>query len=266
MKRNTARGRPPVEQAQQHYLVEPRGLAGGGDIRHVSAYLHACGWRNKSKRDGPLVLVSPDRKIHVGYDPQGSPGGWTIHQEASAHQGQWTAFLGKQTPVEIVAGLTDTLLDPRSAHAPSVWAPLQEQQWKTGWAAGQFTARSPDGTGWVQYHEDEPGQALWWAGAGDQQGNGWTATFTTATPLHVVQAFATALASPVPVMRPRGRVPHSAKIRTTSVSVLPSQLSTWQQARLQAAHAATWARNRTAAPPRTSTAPAAAGQRARARR
>ena len=44
-------------------------------------------------------------------------------------------------------------------------------------------------------------------------------------------------------MRPLGHVPPSQRIRTTSVSVLPSQLSAWQQARITAARAATWASN-----------------------
>ncbi|MFE9976106.1 DUF317 domain-containing protein [Streptomyces hirsutus] len=99
--------------------------------------------------------------------------------------------------------------------------PLQEQHWDTTRDAGQFNARSPDGTAWMQYHEDLPGQAMWWSGAGDQQGDGWTATFTASTLMYVVQAFSTALASSEPVMRPRGHVPHSSKIRITSVSSSP---------------------------------------------
>ncbi|MFI8307719.1 DUF317 domain-containing protein [Streptomyces sp. NPDC085927] len=265
MKRNQRRDWRAGEQAEQHYLVEPRSLAGGGDVRHIFEYLRACGWQDKSKRSGPLAFVSPDRSIRVGYDPFVQPGGWTIHSKAGAHQDEWIAMLGRQAPVEIVAGLTDALARPRSAHAPDVWAPLQEQRWETRRPSGQFNARSPEGTAWMQFYEDPSGQAMWWSGANDQQGNGWTAVFTASTPMHVVQAFSTALASPEPVMRPRGRVPHSSKIRTTSVSVFPSQLSAWQQTRIQAARTATWARwaaNR----PRTATRPAAGSHHVRARR
>jgi hypothetical protein len=95
----------------------------------------------------------------------------------------------------------------------------------------------------MQYHRSPDGTAMWWTGAQDKQGNGWTANFTPNTPMHLVQALSAELASPDPVMRPRGRVPHSAQIRTWSVSVKPSQLSAWQQARITAARAATWARN-----------------------
>jgi hypothetical protein len=267
VKRNQWQGWGPGEQAEQHYLVEPRALAGGGDLRHVSEFLRASGWRDKSKTDGPLFLESPDRTVRIGYDPYVMPGGWTIHGKANGHQDAWTVTLGRQTPVEIVAGLTDALTRPCSAHAPNVWAPLQEQRWYTPQGSEHVTAMSPDGTAWMQYHQDPNGQAMWWTGARDQQGNGWTASFTATTPMHLVQAFSTALASPEPVMRPRGRVPHSPQIRTTSVSVLPSQLSAWQQARVTAARAATWARNSWAASrPRTTARPHATASSAHARR
>ncbi|CAM5243280.1 hypothetical protein SHIRM173S_09195 [Streptomyces hirsutus] len=126
---------------------------------------------------------------------------------------------------------------------------------------------SPDRSAWMQFHQAPDGHAMWWSGAQDHQGNGWTAQFTATTPMHLVQSYTAALASPEPVMRPRGRVPHSARIRTTSVSVLPSQLSAWQQARITAARAATWARTswQTNRPP-TAARPRATQRGARAHR
>ncbi|MFF3501139.1 DUF317 domain-containing protein [Streptomyces sp. NPDC003247] len=251
MKRNQWQGWGAGEQPQQHYLIEPRALAGGGDIRHVTEFLRASGWREKSTKRGPLVLESPDRTVRLSYDPFGMPGGWSIRGAAEGHQAEWWATLGPQTPVEIVAGLTDALTQPRSAHAPNVWAPLAEQHWQTGPEGRHYTATSPDGAACLHFRQDPDGAAVWWAGAGDRQGNGWTAQLAPTTPLHLVHAFGAALASPEPVMRPRGRVPHSAQIRTTSVSVLPSQLGAWQQVRITAARAAAWARNRPATRPRT---------------
>jgi hypothetical protein len=248
------------EQAQQHYLVHPRALAGGGDVRHVSEFLRASGWREKSKTGGPLAMECPERAVRITYDPYVLPGGWTVHGAANGHSDEWWAHLGRQTPVEIVAGLTDALSHPRSAHAPNVWAPLVEQDWHARREGKHYTATSPDGSAWMQYHQSPDGEAMWWSGAKDKQGNGWTAQFSPSTPMHLVQAFSAELASPDPVMRPLGRVPLSAQIRTWSVSVLPSQLSAWQQARITAARAATWARNsarstrpRTTARPHTHT-------------
>ncbi|WP_327370587.1 DUF317 domain-containing protein [Streptomyces sp. NBC_01217] len=267
MKKKQWQGWGPGEQAEQHYLVQPRALAGGGDVRHVSEFLRASGWRDKSKSGGPLFMESPDRTVRVAYDPYVFPGGWTIHGRADGPNGEWSAHLGRQTPVEIVAGLTDALTRPRSAHAPNVWAPLQEQNWHTHFEGEHYMATSPDGTAWMQYHQGADGSAMWWTGAKDKQGNGWTANFTPNTPMHLVQAFSTELAGPDPVMRPRGRVPHSAQIRTWSVSVKPSQLSAWQQARITAARAATWARNSARSTrPRTSVRPYTPAGGARTRR
>ncbi|OIJ91617.1 DUF317 domain-containing protein [Streptomyces colonosanans] len=267
MRKTKWQGWGPAEQAEQHYLVEPRTLAGGGDIRHVSEFLRASGWRDKSKPGGPLAMESPDRAVRISYDPHIQPGGWTIHGTARGHQAEWWAVLGRQAPVEIIAGLTDALTQPRSAHAPNVWAPLEEQHWQTRPEGRHYTATSPDGAAWMHYRQDGHGNALWWTGAKDRQGNGWTAQFAPTTPLHLVQAFSTALASPEPAMRPRGRVPHSAQIRTTSVSVLPSQLSAWQHARNAAARASTWARNSVRSPrPRTTPRPHAASGAFRTRR
>ncbi|WP_329371166.1 DUF317 domain-containing protein [Streptomyces sp. NBC_01483] len=267
MKKKQWQGWGPGEQAEQHYLVQPRALAGGGDVRHVSEFLRASGWRDKSKTGGPLHMENPDRTVRVAYDPHVIPGGWTIHGRADGANGEWSAHLGRQTPVEIVAGLTDALTRPRSAHAPNVWAPLEEQNWHTRFEGRDFMATSPDGTAWMQYQQSPDEAATWWTGAQDNQGNGWTANFTPNTPMHLVQAFSTELGSPDPVMRPRGRVPHSAQIRTWSVSVKPSQLSAWQQARITAARAATWTRNSARSTrPRTSPRPYTPAGGARTRR
>ncbi|MGW0710188.1 DUF317 domain-containing protein [Streptomyces sp. NPDC002643] len=254
------------QQAQQFYLVEPRHLAGGGDLRHITEYLRASGWKDKSKTGGPVVFDSPDKSVRIGYDPFTQPGGWTIRGKQTARQEAWHATFGRHTPVEIIAGLTDALSTERTAHAPNVWQPLLEQGWETE-RGRHFTARSPDGGAFVRFHQSGPGQAHWWAGARNEHGRVWEALFTPTTPMHLVQAFSAALAAPEPVMRPLGRVPPSQRIRTTSVSVLLSQLGAWQQARITAARAATWARH-SFATNRSRTPPGArpyAGQSGRAR-
>ncbi|MEU6245357.1 DUF317 domain-containing protein [Streptomyces sp. NPDC047024] len=65
-------------------------------------------------------MESPDRTVHVAYDPYVIPGGRTIHGRADGLNGEWSVLLGRQTSMEIVAGLTDGLTRPRSAHAPNV--------------------------------------------------------------------------------------------------------------------------------------------------
>lgn len=230
------------ERPEQHYLVTPRHLAGGGDLRHVTEYLRASGWKDKSKTGGPLVFDSPDRTIRIGYDPFIQPGGWTVSAKPAPGQDAWHATFSPRVPVEIVAGFTDALTRPHSAHAPNVWEPLRAQGWRRE-RARHVTASSPDSNAFVQFHQTTPGQATWWARATTEHGATWNATFTPTTPLYLIQAFTSALADPDPVMRPRGHIPPSAHIRTRAVSVLPSQLRAWQQTRLTAARATTWARN-----------------------
>ncbi|WP_329074951.1 DUF317 domain-containing protein [Streptomyces niveus] len=250
----------PGERPEQHYLVAPRHLAGGGDLRHVSEYLRASGWRDRSKTGGPLVFDSPDRTVRVGYDPFVQPGGWTISGKRTPSQDAWYATFGPRVPVEIVAGFTDALTESHAAHAPNVWQPLHWQGW-SGERVPHVGMSSPDGTAFLQFHQSGPGQAMWWARAATEYGTAWHATFTPTTPMHLITAFTTALAHPDPVMRPRGHVPPSRHIRTRSMSVTPSQLRAWQQTRITAARATTWARN-TAARRRPGTTPAGPRQTA----
>ncbi|MFI9210212.1 DUF317 domain-containing protein [Streptomyces sp. NPDC053253] len=260
------------DHAEQHYLVEPRHLAGGGDIRHVSEFLRASGWRDRSTTGGPLVFDRSDHLVRVAYDPNGQPGGWRIRGQATATEPAWHVTFTRQTPVEIVAGFTDALTRERSAHAPNPWAPLQQQNWETE-RAQHFTAVGPDRNTWLQFHQTGPGQAHWWAGARTEHGRTWDAVFSATTPMDLVEKFSAALADPQPVMRPRGHIPASKWIRTTSVSVRPSELGAWQQARITAARAATWARHswasarpRTRPPAAAARTHATAGGAARARR
>ncbi|GAA3196547.1 MULTISPECIES: DUF317 domain-containing protein [Streptomyces] len=253
------------DQPEQHYLIEPRYLAGGGDLRHVTEYLRASGWIDKTKRDGPLVFVSRDKSTQVAYDPYAQPGGWRIQGAATAHQDAWHVTFDRHTPVEIVAGMTDALTRPATAHAPNVWGPLQQQRWRRA-PGGHPTAISPDGAAFLQWHQAGPGQAVWRLGAGVETVLSWSATATSTTPMHLMEALTTAMAAPEPVMRPRGHVPPTSRIRAHSRSVLPSQLRGWQQNRLNAARAATWARGGwTSARPRGKVPPRFAAQGVRNR-
>ncbi|MEW1699032.1 DUF317 domain-containing protein [Streptomyces sp. NPDC093249] len=250
-----SRGQQPAwaaaDQAEQHYLIEPRHLAGGGDIRHVTEFLRASGWTDRSVTGGPLVFDRSDLQVRVVYDPGGPEGGWQIQGQATSTEPGWRATFTRQTPVEIVSGFTDALTRERSAHAPNPWAPLQEQHWQTE-RVQHFTAVSPDRNAWLQFHQTGPGQAHWWAGARTEHGRTWDAVFSSTTPMQLIERFSAALADPQPVMRPRGNVPPSKWIQITSVSVRPSEVGAWQQARITAARAATWGRNSwSAARPRT---------------
>ncbi|MFR9723993.1 DUF317 domain-containing protein [Streptomyces sp. MS19] len=226
-----------AERPEQHYLVEPRYLAGGGDLRYVTEALRASGWRTTTLQEHATILLSPDRAVRIGF----APDGWAVAGVTDGGDA-WHAELSPRTPVEIIAGFTDALTRPPAAHAPNVWAPLREHGWQE--EQGQHvSAVSAARDAWVQYHQPGPGRAQWWIGAAAEHGTMWSARFTATTPLYLLEAFTGALADPEPVLRPRAHVPTSNRLRTTSVSVLPAQYTAWLQARVSTARSATWARN-----------------------
>lgn len=236
------------EVPQQHYLVRPRHLAGGGDLTHITAHLAGAGWKNRTDKSGsPLLLESPDKSVRVGYHSHTNPPMWIISGTPPG-QPAWNATLGAAVPVEILAGLTDALTGPRPTHAPDALGRATAFGWKRG--KGEHpSVDHPDGTANLQYRS-EGDTAMWWAtaqtpGTGDHSIPLWSASFSDHTPLHAVEGFAAALADPQPVLRPPGRIPFAGAphTATTAYAVLPSQLAAWRQTRTAAGRAAAWARS-----------------------
>nr|WSX75921.1 DUF317 domain-containing protein [Streptomyces sp. NBC_00899] len=233
---------------QQHYVVRPRHLAGGGDLIHITAYLTGAGWKNRTSKSGsPIFFESPDRSVRIGYNSRTSPPMWII-SGSPPRRPPWHATIGAAIPVEILAGLTDALAGPVPAHAPDVLGQTSARGWTPGKGRHPSTA-SPDGTANLQYR-GEGGSAMWWAAAHTPGTDGhdvplWSASFSEHTPLHAVEAFAAALADPQPVLRPPGRIPFASAphVSITPYGVLPSQLAAWRQARATAGRAAAWARS-----------------------
>jgi hypothetical protein len=230
--------RQSTDQAEQHYLVSPRSLAGSGHPSYIGDVLYACGWRNRETRAGRLHLDSPDGTTTVRYSPD-SVSSWDIGSKAVAGvQPAWNIALSRHAPVEIVEGITGALIRPRTAHAPDVWAPLREHGWEIQRNEIRYAAMSPDNTTGLQFTRITPSESQWMAWAADIDGILWTAGFSDSTPLYIVRSFSAALASPEPAMRPRGHMPTLSKIQLVSVSVRPSELRAWEQRRIQSARAA----------------------------
>ncbi|WP_433892565.1 DUF317 domain-containing protein [Streptomyces sp. CA-111067] len=236
------------EAPQQHYLVRPRHLAGGGDLTHITAHLAGAGWKNRTDKSGsPLSFESPDKSVRVGYHSDTSPPMWVISGTPSGWPA-WNATLGAAVPVEILAGLTDALAASRPTHAPDVLGQATARGWKPG--TGEHPGVDhPDGTATLHYRRDGD-TPIWWATAQTPAAGGhsvplWTAGFSEHTPLHAVEGFAAALADPQPVLRPPGRIPFASAphAAATAYAVLPSQLAAWRQARTAAGRAAAWARS-----------------------
>jgi hypothetical protein len=233
---------------QQHYLIRPRHLAGGGDLTHITGYLTGAGWKNRTPQSGsPLCFESPDKSVRIGYSSHTNPPMWIVSGTPRGEP-SWNATLGAAVPVEILAGLTDSLAGPRPAHTSDVLGRATALGWKP--AKGRHPGVDhPDGTANLQYRRDGD-TAMWWAAAQAPGSGGhsvplWNAGFSEHTPLHAIGGFAAALADPQPVLRPPGRIPFASAPHATITAypVLPSQLAAWLQSRTAEGRAAAWARS-----------------------
>ncbi|MEV4997426.1 DUF317 domain-containing protein [Streptomyces niveus] len=225
------------------FETRPRYLAGGGDPRHVTQALRAAGWKNHSDPDYPhVVLAGPDHRHTVVLEPETSSyaAWWRI--QAHGDHGHWYATFGGNTPVEILAGLTDALLKPVPETAPEIWPTLA---W-AGWAYesdehGNESARHPDGILSLCRQAVGRGKGLWRADADLPTGLGgreriWHAYFDDRMPPHLIAAFTQALALDEPVQRRHYDVPHSHLV-TQERGPRGEQLALAHEARLKTVRA-----------------------------
>ncbi|MEU1073530.1 MULTISPECIES: DUF317 domain-containing protein [unclassified Streptomyces] len=147
------------------FETQPRHLAGRGDPRHITQALRAAGWANRSDPDFPhVLLVSPDYRHTVVLEPDPEAyGAWWRIRGQEEDGGRWYTEFGAHTPVEILASLTDALLEPAPEHAPPVWSPLTA----AGWSyerdeRGNEIARHPDNILSLERWAVEPGETFHW--------------------------------------------------------------------------------------------------------
>lgn len=251
------------------YATTPRYLVGGGDPRRVTEVLRAAGWTNHSDPLYPHVLLaSPDLAIRLTLEAP-SPDPYTAWWRFEA--AGWYAHFGGHTPVEIVAGFGDALLQPEPEQPPTP-ADIRQILASTGWGMeddGQCSASaySPDDCIHVGTLLDVVNGAehrTWHAQAALPDGLGgherlWQAWFSHGTPTHLVAGFARELVDTAPVYRGLHEVPRSWL--TTPVTVQGEQLAAEHRQRLDAArkHRKTPSA-RTALPPPT-TAPTTPARR-----
>lgn len=249
------------------FETRPRYLAGGGDPRHITQALRAAGWKNHSDPDYPhVVLTSPDQRHTVALEPETSSytAWWGI--QAHGYQDGWYTQFGGNIPVEILAGLTDALLQPVPKTAPEIWVPLTE----AGWSyerdeRGNATAAHPDNILSVRRRAVEPGESIFWiveatlpiGGGGHERI--WHAYLDERMPPHLIAAFTRALALDEPVQRRYYDVPHFHLV-TQERGPFGEQLAAAHEARLKTVRTAARKARRTALsaqkPPAPSTTPA----------
>ncbi|MEH0628549.1 DUF317 domain-containing protein [Streptomyces stelliscabiei] len=161
---------PDTEEIDGDVYVTPRYLAGTtwtGDP--ALAPLLALGWDLQHDENGNVYVTAPDRKVRLGYLPEGPDDGlWriTAYEDPFA-QPKWGASFNSMCPTEFVTAFTAALADayttgpavylPEPADDPELdafraVAPLIQR----GWAIqhprwGVLEVRTPDGLASLEY-------------------------------------------------------------------------------------------------------------------
>ncbi|MFG2836419.1 DUF317 domain-containing protein [Streptomyces zaomyceticus] len=235
--------------------VSPRYLAGPGDPRHVTHALRAAGWSTPCDPLHPDIrMQSPDQQHELLFKPsaQYTRNWWTVH--SGFGPSNWYAAFSGSTPVEIVAGLTDTLLlpEPEETSREDFAAILTTRGWKhTTDELGGHQIMSPDRTAMVeQLISPSMGRCGWeievarHRGPYGPEGLLWRASLDIRTPGHVLGAVATALSDPAPVPRTRFAIDESPHLTVGRETVIGEQIVTAHQQRLAEAR-----RHRPSTPP-----------------
>ncbi|MEW1725140.1 DUF317 domain-containing protein [Streptomyces sp. NPDC093109] len=219
-------------------------------------------------------MASPDYRHSVVLEPEPEPykAWWRIC--SYVEQRRWNTQFGANTPVEILAALTDALLAPVPETTPEIWTPLTAAGWTYERdARGNESATHPDGIMSLSRRSLDPGEHfLWTAEArhdyGDTQALIWHAYLDDRMPTHLISAFTTALASSEPVQRGMYDVPHAHLVSQVQRGPQGKELADAHEARLKGARAAACKARRSAAPstrgaPAPATAPPSTAARIR---
>ncbi|AJT62468.3 hypothetical protein T261_0779 [Streptomyces lydicus] len=224
------------------YWVTPRHLAGddGALAERIGDTLSGLGWRMWPTSRNTLLYMSPDELrgaewilASYPFELGGLPVAWQLsaRPHAEAAMTEWNAYFTAGVPHEALADLL-LALDAREApdtgfaSAEAVLTALSARGWIRDMDRPRTTATDPGFSANVSLevlppliHDADPRDDLlgWQAWAEPVLGAPylWCASFSASTPHDLVAAFASSLASPVPV--PRHTLPESAEGRLTVV-------------------------------------------------
>jgi hypothetical protein len=222
--------------------VTPRHLAGDDGVlaEQIGATLTGAGWRNWPTSRSTLLYVSPDGLRGAewilaadSFQLGGLPVAWQIsaRTHSASAMTEWNAYFTTGTPHEALADFL-LALDARTEPATdydepaAVLAALTGQGWMRDIDHSDTTATDPTFTSsvclapvpqLVQDADPRPDLLGWQAWAEPTLGAPylWCATFSASVPQDLVAAFASSLASPVPVLR--HTLPETAQDRLTVI-------------------------------------------------
>ncbi|MCP9213059.1 DUF317 domain-containing protein [Streptomyces cucumeris] len=204
------------QATQIPYDTSPRHLAGPGDARHVTHGLAAAGWNAVSDPlSAEFVLVSPDLRHRLQFDPQSRTSAWwRLRAEPVGTEPGWYAEFGEHVPSEVLAGLTDALVAQTPTEPKGPLAVLDAAGWLIdgrgvaysdhpsckverlpGQGAGTVPWREQVRVAWNIVVSDLP------TDVGSRGTHLWHAAFHRYTPERLVTAFLKALTDPAPLQR-----------------------------------------------------------------
>lgn len=226
--------RDELRYVEPHYEVRPRYLAGSGYSGDPRFAPIPASWPRYEpvERGDQLVVTSPDRSVHVGWDGDGLDELWRI----GAYPGTvdnlaWLVTANHNCPPEFIAPLVQALVDDVSADTEAilespqqlfltryallngdVTRPLLDAGWTHSipWTPGRFTTSSsditsPDGLAVLHCHlqGSGPNGDRYVLRAGPGRKSWMRITFSERVPDHLVAAVTTAVASTGPLVRER---------------------------------------------------------------
>ncbi|WDT54147.1 DUF317 domain-containing protein [Streptomyces sp. G7(2002)] len=256
----------PTTDPDVDVLIAPVYLAGPGPGQAVFNTLDsAAGWTKVLAFGCDTYYTSPCQRVRIANAAESHYGGWTIsYAEDPLGVPDWITTFDRDTPQEIVAAFTDTLVaglpnhfadylnggEHHTGHTPATV--LTSHQWEAVRGTRPFRTVSPDGhaafrirSGWLHEYDEllDPAKSTWRISAGPDPITtpSWQAYFSRGTPEHLITAAANALTDPRPVVRTAFLIPNHHRSLVKTQPLRPDQArsrSTAALARSSPTHAA----------------------------
>ncbi|MEU9068965.1 DUF317 domain-containing protein [Streptomyces sp. NPDC048306] len=238
----------PAADIDGDVYVFPRYLAGStytGDP--ACEPLLALGWDLTHDDLGNAYVTAPDRKIRLGYLPEGDDDGlWRINAyEDRFGPPTWGVSFNDQCPTEFVTAFTTALAtayqegpervlarpDPAAPELDAFHAiaPLIKRGWKIPrprW--GVMELQTPDGMAALEFatgrlnpeRELTTLEARWYIRGGPKS-SGWYATASTSTPTALLTALTESVSDPAPLPRWKDQMLRDLREKAQLVPVTP---------------------------------------------
>ncbi|MCX4776847.1 DUF317 domain-containing protein [Streptomyces sp. NBC_01264] len=225
--------------------VTPRYLAGTTYIGDPGLQpLRDLGWPLDHDNLGNCYVTSPDRRVRLGYLPEGEDDGlWRISAYRDPHAAPvWGVCFNDKAPTEFVTAFTEALaqgytegpgsyLPHMKGSAYDGLVPMIHNGWKLTRAVERTLEwTSPDKLAGVAFTTGDLDpemefttlEARWFMWGGPKGWDRWYATASTETPVSLITAITAAIADPAPILRWEQEMPKALRERAELTPVRPA--------------------------------------------